>query len=548
MELIIKLLQNILQNLPLIAEEGEYKGKISRDELSKVMKEQTLASHDAINVVLEMVELQWTKAGLLEPFEQKLGNWQFISFPASLAARSWLDVMSDKEGYWFPGGWWADQANSETHRELLIKMEEIRLKSSSSRDPLPIRQIYVAWALIKLNNHLLFVEREDQTRGGVPHFVLPGGRLNIHDLRINLEESDQSEYLKILQSSSSKKAIDSLPITLKRELEEELELDSSEYTVGEVFRLDPYEKLEGAGANHAYTCYEISLFSIELNFKGFSRLALLDKPIGHNWFTLEEAARAQKGDKQAFIDAWQEHHGMNEENLLSQLKELQESYKDSYYFNEMIDIPVQLGDPFQCGPTGNNERECLVNLDHEELKLLLAMAWHRRHGTDFPLKVKNSISSGLYGWFEVKDQQLVELMKSLQQKLNDSELPLIESHDRNWFRLSVSMENLFFSGEFFTYVLRKPRPEGWELQLFPQICDTPLGQLPKIVFSYPLHSESMYNYLKSVEKDEEDEEIYSDQDNMMRNHLDPLVKQAGLRKLVRTSGGLREIICLPENP
>jgi hypothetical protein len=189
-----------------------------------------------------------------------------------------------------------------------------------------------------------------------------------------------------------------------------------------------------------------------------------------DWFTLEEAARAQKGDKQAFIDAWQEHHGMNEENLLSQLKELQESYKDSYYFNEMIDIPLQLGDPFQCGPTGNNERECLVNLDHEELKLLLAMAWHRRHGTDFPLKVKKSISSGLYGWFEVKDQQLVELIKSLQQKLSGSELPLIESHDRNWFRLSVSMENLFFSGEFFTYTLRKPRPDGWELQLFPQIC------------------------------------------------------------------------------
>ena len=81
MELIIKLLQNILQNLPLIAEEGEYKGKISRDELSKVMKEQTLASHDAINVVLEMVELQWTKAGLLEPFELKLGNWQITHSP-----------------------------------------------------------------------------------------------------------------------------------------------------------------------------------------------------------------------------------------------------------------------------------------------------------------------------------------------------------------------------------------------------------------------------------------------------------------------------------
>ena len=131
--------------------------------------------------------------------------------------------------------------------------------------------------------------------------------------------------------------------------------------------------------------------------------------------------------KQAFIDAWQEHHGMNEENLLSQLRELQESYKDSNYFNEMIDIPFQLGDPFQSGPTGKNEREYLVNLDHEELKILLAMAWHRRHGTDLPLKLKNSISSGLYGWFEVKDKQLLKLIKTLQQKLKSSELPIIES-------------------------------------------------------------------------------------------------------------------------
>lgn len=214
----------------------------------------------------------------------------------------------------------------------------------------------------------------------------------------------------------------------------------------------------------------------------------------------------------------------------------------------MIVISVQLGDPFRCGPTGSNERECLVNLDRGELKLLLAMTWHRRHGKDFPLKVKSSIPSCLNGWFEVKDQQLVELIKFLQQKLNDSELPLIESHDRNWFKLSVSMKIFFFNYEFFTYVLRKTRPEGWELQLIPQVCDTPLGQLPKIVFSYPLHSESMYNYLKSVEKDEEDEDFYSDQDNKMRKYLDPLVKMAGLRKLVRTSSGLRGIFCLTENP
>ena len=119
--------------------------------------------------------------------------------------------------------------------------------------------------MIKLDNHLLFVEREDNTREGIPHFVLPGGRLNIHDLRKNLDGLDQSEYMKILQSPSNNEAIDSLPHTLKRELEEELGLISSEYSVGEEFKLDPYNKLEGARANHGYTRYELSLFKISLN-------------------------------------------------------------------------------------------------------------------------------------------------------------------------------------------------------------------------------------------------------------------------------------------
>ena len=548
MEQIIKILQNILYNLPLIAEEGEYREKISRNELCRILKEQTLVSNDAIKAVVELVELQWAKAGLLDPFELELGNWQFISFPASLGARSWLEVMTDKDGVWFPSGWWADLANTETHRELLLKLEQFLLKGNSSGDPHPIRQVYVAWGLIKLDEHLLFLEREDRTREGIPHFVLPGGRLNIHDLSSNLKGLDSSEYLKILQSVSSQKAIDSLPQALKRELEEELELENSEYSIGESFNLDPYMKLEGAGANHAYTCYEISLFPISLNLEGFNRLARMNQPISHNWFTLQEAAIAQKGDKRAFIDAWQEHHGRDKEKLLNQLNELPESFEDSFHFSEMVDIPIELGDSFKCGPTGSNERPCFVDLDHDELEILLAMAWHRLHGKNFPLKSRKSVYLSLSGWIEVKDKELLELLKSLQLKLNDSELPLIESYDRNWFRLSVPRENLFFNGEFFTYNLIKPRPDRWDLQLFTEVRDSKMGKLPKIVFTYPLHAENMYLYLKSVENGEEDEEIYSDQNNMMRNHLDPLCKQAGLRKLVRTSSGSREIICSPNNP
>ena len=170
------------------------------------------------------------------------------------------------------------------------------------------------------------------------------------------------------------------------------------------------------------------------------------------------------------------------------------------------------------------------------------MAWHRRHFNDWPLTEKSYVSLFPAGWFEIKDNELIELIVSLQEKLNSCELPLIESYDRNWFRLSVSRENLFFNGEFFYFALRRPIEDTWEIQLFTEILDSPLGKLPETVFSFPLVSENMYKYLRSLEEGLEDEEIYSDQDNMMRNHLDPLVRKAGLRKLVRTSSGSREII------
>jgi 8-oxo-dGTP pyrophosphatase MutT (NUDIX family) len=551
LEQIVKLLQNILLNLPLIAEEGEYKDKISRNELCGILKEQTLVSNDAIQVVLGILELQWSKAGLLDLLELKSGNWQFISFPASLVARSWLEVMSDKDGYWFPAGWWADQANSETHRNIITKLEELRIKGASSIEHQPIRQIYVAWGLIKFEDQILFTEREDKQREGIPHFVLPGGRLNMPDLINNLKGLNSSECLKVLHGRSSKQALDSLPLALNRELEEELGLDSSEFSVGEVLRLDPYIKLEGAGSAHALTCYEISIFPIKLNFSGFIRINLLDKSKGNEdtpekmpiiWFKLEEVVRSQKGNKRAFIDAWREHHKSNEGDLLNQLKELPESFEDIYLINEMIDIPVVSGDPFQCGPTGHNERKCYVDLESDELNILLAMAWHRRHFNDWPLTEKSYVSLFPAGWFEIKDKELIELIVSLQEKLNSCELPLIESYDRNWFRLSVSRENLFFNGEFFYFALRRPIEDTWEIQLFTEILDSPLGKLPETVFSFPLVSENMYKYLRSLEEGLEDEDIYNDQDNMMRKHLDPLVRQAGLRKLVRTSSGSREII------
>ena len=59
-------------------------------------------------------------------------------------------------------------------------MEEHRIQNTGSKDPLEIRVVYVAWALIKIDNHFLLCEREDKTRFDVPHFVMAGGKIKPH--------------------------------------------------------------------------------------------------------------------------------------------------------------------------------------------------------------------------------------------------------------------------------------------------------------------------------------------------------------------------------
>ena len=92
-------------------------------------------------------------------------------------------------------------------------MEQQRLDNKPKGHPKPIRQIYVAWALIKIDGHLLFCEREDRERENVPHFVLPGGRLNVHDLTKKEGEKVVSDIVKDLLYDIDDIEINSIKVT-----------------------------------------------------------------------------------------------------------------------------------------------------------------------------------------------------------------------------------------------------------------------------------------------------------------------------------------------
>ena len=547
------LLKALLRALPRIAEEGNYAVSVSRKQLFESLETQTQLAPEVVQPTLQLVELYFQKMGWLDPFELDAGNWKFSSFPASLAARSWLAVMADSQGVWYPSGWWQDKSNIEEQRKLLRDMEELRLENTSCPEPPEVRMVYVAWALIKLEGRLLFCEREDQQRQGVPHHVLAGGRLNLDDLRQMSPELSLVESLEQRQAPNSELAHLALRKTLLRELKEEVGLLQNEYEIGDSQRLKPFFKLEGAGANHAYTRYEIDLFEVKLNFNGFKRICrseVLSRsnespfPGKLSWFTPREVVESQHGGQRAFIDAWLKHYEFKQEILQKNLEELQVSYQDEVHVNEPVDLSADIHEPITSGKTGS-ETKVDARLDEEQLKLLLALGWHHKFGWQHPLKSTEGICCHRLGWIEVNTPELREALVQLQRTLEGAGFRILESHNRDWFRVSLKPEHLFFREEFFQYKLVKPVPDRWELWLFVQEWPTPLGVIPEIRFDVPLVSPTLFKYLKSVEKVEEDPDLYDDPLRFMRTSLDPHTRSYGLRKFVRSVGGELQILCDP---
>jgi len=69
--------------------------------------------------------------------------------------------------------------------------------------------------------------------------------------------------------------------------------------------------------------------------------------------------------------------------------------------------------------------------------------------------------------------------------------------------------------------------------------------IPETRFDVPLVSPTLFKYLKSVEKVEEDPDLYDDPLRFMRTSLDPHTRSCGLRKFVRSVGGELQILCDP---
>ena len=90
--------ENLIGIFPETSEEGGFAQSKSIEEMCSEIHTGTMLDREAIAIVIRMISLQFEKQGLLDPSELDSGNWRFVCFPASLHARSWLEVMRDPRG------------------------------------------------------------------------------------------------------------------------------------------------------------------------------------------------------------------------------------------------------------------------------------------------------------------------------------------------------------------------------------------------------------------------------------------------------------------
>lgn len=219
----------LLSVLPLHAEEGGLKEHRPESTIVTAIVEAgnpPLAAQAIVSVIKRLLE----SMSLLEVNLLTKGQWAFVSFPASLVARSVLETLANNESYFFESTYWTQgmhrpSESVEDQRKLLQRLESQRVVSLDGKAN-TIRTVHVAWGVLRFGKSFLLHRREDKDRTNVAGFVLPGGRLEIGDLDVVNRTSDSLRDLFRIDSRLAKTA---LKVTLGRELSEELQLFPDDY-------------------------------------------------------------------------------------------------------------------------------------------------------------------------------------------------------------------------------------------------------------------------------------------------------------------------------
>ena len=444
--------------LPHHAEEGFIRQETSRAALCDKLVQRAGLSILEAEITLGIFERLLDSSALLDPRSLAAGNWAFVSFPAYLMARSLTETLANPNQRFFSDGYWEQghhrpEEEVEEQRKMLRYLELQRTRSADGCEARPIRYVHVAWGLIKLEGKFLMHHREDKPRAGVKNFVFPGGRLNATDLPPAQRGPDS---LPELFKTASPLAMEYLPKTLERELNEELKLVAGGNYSHEIFlTLPPYREVEGARNNHALTEYGIKIFQICLTQKGEAALydRVCDEPNRFSWFSAEDLDRQILPDgRSAYIDALKSALG---EDLQPRLEKVADSSSFVPRFSgesQQITIPSSPERPFLHGKTGK-EKSILLFMTEQQWGLLFMLAWHRK-GLEFKPESKE-ITLLPNGWVRLDDSWQIAEAKQFASILADAGLPLVEIIADVYMRVSVEKGILFFDDSLYTYSLHR---------------------------------------------------------------------------------------------
>jgi 8-oxo-dGTP pyrophosphatase MutT (NUDIX family) len=452
------LLENLIGGLPRYAEEeGDYFG-LERSQLIDLLCEGSGVERVVAENTVMLCEALLDTLSLLRRDDLAKGEWCFMSFPAQLMGTSILTAMSDTDSRFFAANFWNTQGiasdRKDQQREVLRLIEQARFDHHARKFARAIRYCYVAWGIIKLDDRILFYQREDtkkrfeKTSGD---YGLIGGRANQEDV---LGIPNRAQLLKELQSPGSQIIKSALPETLKRELREEAGLlFETHYTFTPWRRLQPFRQVQGAAPNHALTEYYLDLFQINLTLEGF---LCLQKRITNDdrlaWFTLADIGRGATNDgKIPYVRALYDDFGGDRAELVAALSALPDSFSPAYISekeNYSVILPVDPREPVSVGRLGK-DKPMDLEFGERRLALILGLAAHLR---EFEFSSQEDvIVFHPHGWVEVtEDSSILTELIALADFLSRSDLP-IENHRDILFRLSIAPHTIYFADKLFAF-------------------------------------------------------------------------------------------------
>lgn len=529
--------------IPLHSEESELKESITMSEIAELLVTESISPSEAQTTV-GIVTGIFKSLGLLDQRKHDLGEWAFVSFSASLLARSVLETISSDNQEFFPRGYWSTGGHKpesivEEQRQLLSKLERRRVDSHPTHSPAPIRTVHVAWGIIKLGNTFLMHAREDKKRPGSKNYVFPGGRLDISDTG---PDSCRMDLLKNLFRIPSSIANQSIINTLKREIHEELGLIASEYEYDHLLTLSPYLALEGPKNHHAWTQYSIHIFGLSLSpLTEVSVILSASRDRGNwTWFTAKELVegRNSEGDS-VFVDALSQHfeNKMSTQSFLeSQVAESSQLTSSDNAKANLIEFPAQPDSHFMIGMTGR-EKPLGITATLQEWEALIILAWHTK-GLD--LSVRENAFTVLGGsWVEMHDPMLVSAVCSISEKMSSIGLPIIEVVDDSVSRLKLVPRSVFFSPECYSYSWVYHETVKTSIRLNIDGLSTRWAKLEGNTILIPL-SPNFSENIALIERNAGDE-TSGDVEREHRDHF-KIAQELGLRKFITSSKGIYEIL------